>query len=61
MKVGNTDFNAEAIRRKSFAEFCNAYDGLLKGATLEEAYVACGGVIDPEPEPKSDGDEIREA
>jgi len=60
MKVGNTDFNADAVKKMKFEDFKKTYTPILKGASLEEAYTACGGVIEPEPEPEPDGDEIRE-
>jgi len=58
MKVGNTDFNADTVKAMAFADFQKTYAPILKGATLEQAYIACGGVIE---KPKKPKDEIREA
>ena len=39
-------------------DFKKVYEPILRGATLEEAYLACGGKIE---KPKKVADEIREA
>ena len=58
MKIGNTDFNTEAVKAMKLEDFKKVYEPILRGATLEEAYLACGGKIE---KPKKVADEIREA
>jgi len=57
MKIGNTDFNEKAIKEMKWQDFKKAYEPILRGATLEEAYFTCGGKV---PKPKKQNNEIRE-
>ena len=45
MKIGNTTFKNNLGREMSFSKFTKQFEKLLKGATLEEAYILLGGKI----------------
>lgn len=45
MKLGNTSFNEKAIKKMKWAKFQKTYKGVLKGISLEDAYVRCGGKL----------------
>ena len=38
MKVGNTQFNIENIKKLSQKDFKKKYEGILKGVSLDDAY-----------------------
>ena len=40
MKVGNTDFNADAVKAMKWQDFKKVYEPILRGASLEDAYLA---------------------
>lgn len=48
MKIGNTDFNENAIKGWSFKKFKEQYEGILKGIDLEEAFKKLGGKVKSE-------------
>lgn len=45
MKIGNTDFNTDAIKSMTLKQFKDIYKGKLKGVDLEEAFKTLGGKI----------------
>jgi hypothetical protein len=43
MKLGNTDFDVEAVKGMTFEEFETTYKGLLQGHDLQDAWRTLAG------------------
>ena len=55
MKVGNTSFREEAIKKMTFKDFKKTYEGILKGQDLREVYQEVTGSKSEEDGPSKGG------
>lgn len=62
MKIGNTDFNADAIKAMTFEEFSEAAKHYKGDVPLKEVYQKLGGKIKTKPQYEPmEGHDVREA